>query len=155
MKVSPERLAAIALKAENEYNTHTPPVVVHIERDECDIRTTDFSLHFTTNGSGYSFPCMSDGRVITHDFTEVAWKSLSTACDRFAEWERVHVRAFTIRERLCMCGSGERSTQQFDARGIFLTSTCPSCHKGKMGGYRRDVLENSRYECDEPIDYDY
>ena len=54
--------------------------------------------------------------------------------------------------RTCDCGSGEFGNPQFDARGIYLTRTCPRCHDTKMRKYRRDVLKNPQYECDEPID---
>ena len=57
-------------------------------------------------------------------------------------------------ERPCPCGSGLASHWQFDARGIELCRTCPNCHQRKMAGYRNDVLTNSSYECDEPIDED-
>lgn len=44
---------------------------------------------------------------------------------------------------------------QYDARGIFLTYTCDKCHKRKMAGYREDVLTDSEYWADEPIEEDY
>lgn len=41
-----------------------------------------------------------------------------------------------------------------DARGIFLTYTCPKCHDAKMATYRRDVLHDPDYWHDEPIEED-
>jgi len=54
----------------------------------------------------------------------------------------------------CPCGSGLDSQWQFDARGIELCRTCRKCNDTKMSGYRRDVLTNSNYQCDEPIEED-
>lgn len=56
--------------------------------------------------------------------------------------------------KLCPCGSGEPREAQYDARGIFLTYTCPRCHKRKMAGFRAEVLTNPAYEADEPIEGD-
>lgn len=54
--------------------------------------------------------------------------------------------------RPCPCGSGKPSQWQFDARGIELCRTCEDCHDEKMKRYRPDVLKNSNYEADEPIE---
>lgn len=54
--------------------------------------------------------------------------------------------------RPCPCGSGQLSQWQYDARGIELCRTCPQCHQRKMGGYRKEVLTNPNYHCDEPIE---
>ena len=54
--------------------------------------------------------------------------------------------------RPCPCGSGEPSRWQYDARGIELCRTCVKCHTRKMAGYRRDVLTDSNYWADEPIE---
>ena len=48
----------------------------------------------------------------------------------------------------------ENRDAQYDARGIFLTYTCPRCHSEKMRGYRDDVLTDPGYWADEPIDED-
>lgn len=56
--------------------------------------------------------------------------------------------------RPCPCGSGKDSYWQYDARGIPLTRTCDDCHDEKMAGYRPDVLTDSNYWADEPIDAD-
>lgn len=57
--------------------------------------------------------------------------------------------------RPCPCGSGKGSYWQHDARGIPLFRTCDDCHDTKMEGVRPDVLTDSNYWADEPIDGDY
>jgi hypothetical protein len=54
----------------------------------------------------------------------------------------------------CSCGSGKLWSPQYDARGIFLSYTCEDCHARKMAGYRPDVLTDSSYWTDEPIEED-
>lgn len=54
----------------------------------------------------------------------------------------------------CPCGSGREAQAQYDARAIFLTYTCPACHKRKMAEFRPDVLTDKNYYADEPIDGD-
>ena len=54
--------------------------------------------------------------------------------------------------RICDCGSGKEKFPQADARAIFLCYTCDDCHKTKMKRYRPDVLTDSNYWHDEPID---
>ena len=54
--------------------------------------------------------------------------------------------------RPCPCGSGLPSQWQYDARGIELCRTCPTCHQRQMGRYRPEVLTDPNYEADEPID---
>lgn len=56
--------------------------------------------------------------------------------------------------RLCPCGSGLPSSWQHDARGIPLCRTCDKCHSKKMARYRPDVLTDSEYWSDEPIEED-
>lgn len=41
-----------------------------------------------------------------------------------------------------------------DARGIFLTYTCPRCEREKLAGYRPDVLTDPGYWHDEPLEAD-
>lgn len=59
---------------------------------------------------------------------------------------------YPMSNRDCPCGSGLDGYWQSDARGIPLTRTCDKCHDEKMNRYRPDVLTNSQYECDEPIE---
>lgn len=54
----------------------------------------------------------------------------------------------------CPCGSGRDSAWQYDAKGIPLCRTCPTCHEQKMAGYRPEVLTDRNYQADEPIDGD-
>jgi hypothetical protein len=58
------------------------------------------------------------------------------------------------RDRPCDCGSGKPSYWNHDARGIPLCRTCDDCHKEKMSHYRPEVLTDSNYWADEPIDED-
>lgn len=52
----------------------------------------------------------------------------------------------------CNCGSGEHSWWENDARGIPLARICVKCRDSKLSKYRPEVLANSSYECDEPIE---
>ena len=54
--------------------------------------------------------------------------------------------------RPCPCGSGLPSHWRFDARGIELCRTGSKCHQRRMAGYRPEVLTDSNYECDEPVE---
>lgn len=56
---------------------------------------------------------------------------------------------------LCGCGSNLPREAEYDARGIFLTFVCDDCREEKLRKYRKDVLEDADYWCDEPIDEDY
>lgn len=53
--------------------------------------------------------------------------------------------------RECPCGSGEFPEAAYDARGIFLTYVCVKCRRTRLSTFRRDVLDDPNYECDEPI----
>ena len=55
----------------------------------------------------------------------------------------------------CNCGSGKNSWWENDARGIPLARVCVECKSEKLGKFRPEVLTNSRYECDEPVEADY
>lgn len=44
---------------------------------------------------------------------------------------------------------------EYDARGIYLCRVCDKCRDAKLSKYRPDVLTDSNYWADEPIDYDY
>lgn len=54
----------------------------------------------------------------------------------------------------CPCGSGQPAPQHFDGRGIFLTYACDKCWPEKKKKYRPDVLTDSNYWADEPIEAD-
>lgn len=49
----------------------------------------------------------------------------------------------------------EESWWEYDARGIPLCRVCPKCKKERLNGYRPEVLTNSQYQADEPIEPDY
>ena len=59
-----------------------------------------------------------------------------------------------MEERKCTCGSGLVPVSQVDARGIFLCYSCKECEVEKFARYRPDVLSDSNYWHDEPIDED-
>ena len=46
------------------------------------------------------------------------------------------------------------SWEEYDARGIYLCRVCPKCVKAKLATYRPEVLNNSNYLADEPIEED-
>jgi hypothetical protein len=52
----------------------------------------------------------------------------------------------------CTCGSGKWPEELVDARGIFCCYVCPDCEQEKRAKYRTDVLEDSNYYVDEPIE---
>lgn len=52
----------------------------------------------------------------------------------------------------CPCGSGEEPELETDARSIPLGYMCSKCRKERLKGYRKEVLEDPNYECDEPIE---
>jgi len=54
----------------------------------------------------------------------------------------------------CPCGSGQSSWWESDARGIPLCRVCDRCRKEKLARYRPDVLTDSQYWADEPIEED-
>jgi hypothetical protein len=56
--------------------------------------------------------------------------------------------------RECPCGSGRSSWWENDARGTPLARVCPKCRAEKLAKFRPEVLTDSQYECDEPIEGD-
>jgi len=52
----------------------------------------------------------------------------------------------------CHCGSGQPSWWENDARGIPLARVCEKCKEEKLSKYRPEVLTDSNYEADEPIE---
>ncbi len=56
-------------------------------------------------------------------------------------------------EDLAYCThEGEGTWELFDARGIYLTRVCEKCEETKSKQYRLDVLNDSNYWTDEPIE---
>ena len=47
---------------------------------------------------------------------------------------------------------GQGTWDEYDARGIYLTKVCDNCVEAKLEPFRKDVLTNPAYECDEPIE---
>jgi hypothetical protein len=56
--------------------------------------------------------------------------------------------------RLCSCGSGLASWWENDARGLPLARVCPKCRRERLSVYRPDVLTDSNYWTDEPVEPD-
>jgi len=56
--------------------------------------------------------------------------------------------------RECPCGSGRNSWWENDARGIPLARVCQKCRAEKLAKFRPEVLTDSQYETDEPIEGD-
>lgn len=56
------------------------------------------------------------------------------------------------RQMICPCGSGQDSWWEHDARGIPLARVCEKCVEQKLKKYRPDVLTDSNYWADEPIE---
>ena len=52
----------------------------------------------------------------------------------------------------CPCGSEKNSWWESDARGIPLARVCVDCRDNKLSKFRREVLTNSNYHADEPIE---
>lgn len=54
----------------------------------------------------------------------------------------------------CPCGSGKNSWWENDARGIPLARVCVDCKQEQLSKFRPEVLTDSQYEADEPIEED-
>lgn len=63
-----------------------------------------------------------------------------------------HMGSEGVDRMTCNCGSGQRSWWEYDARGIPLTRVCPKCRESQLAKYRPEVLTDSNYLADEPID---
>ena len=49
---------------------------------------------------------------------------------------------------------GQYSWWEYDARGIPLCKVCDRCKTARLSQYRPEVLQDSNYEADEPIEPD-
>lgn len=54
----------------------------------------------------------------------------------------------------CYHTKHDGSWWEHDARGIPLARVCDKCRQRKLAGYRPEVLTDSNYYADEPIDSD-
>jgi hypothetical protein len=52
----------------------------------------------------------------------------------------------------CPCGSEKNSWWENDARGIPLARVCVECREKKLNKFRPEVLTNSNYHADEPVE---
>ena len=112
-------------------------------------------MHQKDNHFGmFSFPCDSAGNVEL--LSSEGRKNFELACHHaeLGDYE-IECRPFIRRYFLCECGSGLTPEKEYDARGIYLCQACSKCRARKMRGYRREVLTNPAYDCDESIDADF
>jgi hypothetical protein len=136
--------------------TGKAPVTTFQESDEHEIATSQFTLSFTSNGAGFSFPCDSAGNVLDKpDRRQLARDNEAWAKDPTRDWENIEILPWTHRFQRCSCGSDVEPEKIYDARGIYLTRACPRCQPEKLSRFRPEVLTNPRYEADEDIDGDY
>lgn len=54
--------------------------------------------------------------------------------------------------KYCPCGSGKNSWWESDARGIPLARVCVNCKNKQLSKFRPEVLTNSQYKTDEPVE---
>ena len=59
-----------------------------------------------------------------------------------------------LRQLMYCTHEGEGSWWEYDARGLPLCRVCEKCEEVKLSAYRKDVLTDSNYWVDEPIDED-
>jgi hypothetical protein len=55
-------------------------------------------------------------------------------------------------DRCYRCDRDVQAPQRMDARGIFITYACDECWPEIAKQYRPEVLTDSQYEADEPIE---
>jgi len=114
--------------------------LVHYEHNfRCT--STDFQ------GGGYSFPCSPDGVLDEDRHNENL--SLVKADPSYVD---EGICFWTERVWLCSCGSGEIPQIECDARGIYLGKMCYKCRDERLSIYRPDVLTDTNYWHDEPIE---
>lgn len=119
--------------------------------DDFERHEVTFSLHFTTRGAGFSFPCDSEGSVAVASLSECGQLNWRDATER--EWETISVEMYECITRLCRCGSGKESERHYDAQGIYLCSACPKCWPEKRQRYRPCILSGyNQGDVDEPIE---
>lgn len=127
--------------------------MIKVERvDGFEIRT-EYRLCFSDKaGGGYSFACDPQGNVDESELHHSAAENYQRCINGFHDVTLEGVEEFVTTLRLCSCGSGEYPEEQYDARGIYLTSTCYQCEEERLGRFRPEVLTDSNYHTDEPID---
>ena len=117
---------------------------------------TEYCLEYRWNdgnGGGFAFPCTKDGVVELRFFSEPLAYRNYLSCNK-GEFDVVcdGVKEYVYQTRLCDCGSMDESWPEHDARGIFLCRVCDNCKQDKLSKYRPEVLTDSNYYTDEPID---
>ena len=128
-------------------------VRTHVVEDDYEKQVTTFSLMFNMkDGSGGSFPCDSAGNVFFEELSECAQDHYRDAVLNQHRYHEIVCEPFVVCHRKCSCGSGEEPERIYDARGIYLCQCCSKCKRDRLSRYRSEVLTNSDYYCDEPID---
>ncbi len=87
-----------------------------------------------------------------NDFQPIYGKCSVSAGDLIeynGEFYLIEMIGFT---KTCNCGSGEKDEWFLDARDIPLVKGCSKCKQKKLSKYRPDVLTDSNYWADEPIE---
>lgn len=119
-----------------------------------EIETTYFLTFTRPNGSGYCFDCDENGVVDEGSLKPAGLENYRKCVDGTYDVKR-EVEKRELRFRLCSCGSGKRTEDIFDARGIFVARVCGECKEKSLKGYRREIFTDPNYEHDEPISEDH
>ena len=125
--------------------------------DGFEIRT-EYRLSYVWRGGtggGFAFDCDPQGNVDEGEMNPAALENYRKCLSGEYDVIREGVDEYVQRFRLCDCGSGEYPERHYDARGIYLTSSCDQCEDEKLGKYRPEVLTDPNYQTDEPIDEPY
>ncbi len=73
----------------------------------------------------------------------------AAACEAFDHTDTYEMPDEDLRYHDC---DPSESWPESDARGIYLCRMCPKCQDAKLAIYRPEVLTDSQYEADEPIE---
>lgn len=122
------------------------------------IITREFVLDYrysSDEGAGFSFPCNEQGVVDTNGLCPEAITNLKACQAGEVCGEKVYLKRIAKLDSVeykCSCGSGKPRYALDDARGIFCCYVCEDCEQEARSRYRVDVMEDSNYEADEPIE---
>ena len=88
---------------------------------------------------------------------DAAWEEfqrVNELNDRFDHHTLIVKPIPTTKNNIYCMHEGEESWEEYDARGIYLTRVCDDCVEAKMAQYRKNVIFDPAYECDEQIEED-
>lgn len=102
-------------------------------------------------GSGFAFACDKMGNIEDSVFPE-AKENFAKCLDGTYDVIDEGVKVFQERNRLCDCGSLEKRTPIYDARGLFVIYVCSKCRNLKLLKYRSDIFTDPNYWTCEPIE---